>query len=304
MKIQKLLEDYSKDLHSIRYEPLTIDYYVSYTRRFFRYTNATVFDFENLKKFKEKYQILAQRNITASTLYKYLKCIRKFAEWLNENDYISKNEAKKQRAPLINEPPREVFYQNEIEDIIQTMTEYWSEDRAQYGYSRHWKDVYFLGERNLLILKLLLFGGLRRSEVVKIELRDCTQTSVYLRHTKMRKNRTVYIPKWLGKEIQEYIHKKSPLFYLFEGIHGGPLTPTRINRIFETVRKITGIHIYPHKFRHTYATDCISGGINMNTIQKQLGHSNIRTTSIYLNITDPQREQEIQKLDKKYKSIV
>lgn len=212
--------------------------------------------------------------------------------------------SRKQRPPITDEPEREIFHEYELSDIIQTMSEYWSSDRAQYGYSHHWKDTHNLGERNLLICKLLLFAGLRRAEVVSIQVADCTETSIFLRKTKMRKNRVVYIPQWLGQEIQQYIKNKNPLFYLFEGIHGGPLSPTRINRIFDTVRKITGIHIYPHKFRHTYATDCINRNINMNTIQKQLGHSNIKTTSIYLNVSDPQREKEIQKLDNPYKNIL
>lgn len=78
MEIKKLIEDYKKDLQLIRFEKLTIQYYVSYVRRFFLYTNSQISDLENLSKFKEKYHILSERKIKADTLYKYLKCIRKF----------------------------------------------------------------------------------------------------------------------------------------------------------------------------------------------------------------------------------
>jgi len=74
------------------------------------------------------------------------------------------------------------------------------------------------------------------------------------------------------------------------------MTRSSINCVFKRVSKELGIHVSPHMLRHTYATNCISQGINIHTLQSQMGHSDIRTTSLYLSMNSEQNYLEIQKL--------
>lgn len=69
-----------------------------------------------------------------------------------------------------------------------------------------------------------------------------------------------------------------------------------ISAIFENLRKITKIHIYPHRLRHTYATNAIASGMNIYTLQQQLGHCNIKVTANYLNLVPERRIAEVQKV--------
>lgn len=64
--------------------------------------------------------------------------------------------------------------------------------------------------------------------------------------------------------------------------------------IFKNIQDITKISVYPHKLRHTYASFCILAGLDIFTLREQLGHSDIRTTTGYMAITNQRRVIEVQ----------
>ena len=67
-----------------------------------------------------------------------------------------------------------------------------------------------------------------------------------------------------------------------------------IRRLFDEINKFLDFHIHPHKLRHTYASFCILAGLDIFTLHEQLGHSDIRTTTGYMAITNQRRVIEVQ----------
>ena len=69
---------------------------------------------------------------------------------------------------------------------------------------------------------------------------------------------------------------------------------SELEYIFKRLSKATGIHIYPHKLRHTFGTLARQKGMTLEQIKKLLGHSNISTTEWYVHI-EPEVEEAYDK---------
>ena len=64
------------------------------------------------------------------------------------------------------------------------------------------------------------------------------------------------------------------------------MTPAGLRSLFRYHRQTTGIkHANPHRFRHTFASDMVRAGVSLPALMRLMGHANIQTTLIYVNIT-------------------
>lgn len=82
---------------------------------------------------------------------------------------------------------------------------------------------------------------------------------------------------------------------------GRPLTASRIQKILERIGKKAGIkrRLSPHKLRHSYATVSLKNGANLDYVRRTLGHTDITTTEVYLELTDA----DVQQAHKKFSPI-
>jgi integrase/recombinase XerD len=62
-----------------------------------------------------------------------------------------------------------------------------------------------------------------------------------------------------------------------------PLTPDAIQTLFKRLTRETGIHVNPHKFRHTFATRALSAGVDVMALPKALGHTTLAMVSRYVH---------------------
>ena len=112
---------------------------------------------------------------------------------------------------------------------------------------------------------------------------------INVRQGKGKKDRQVRLHEKVLKLLRTYFLRYRPKKYLFEGMkEGNPYSATSIRKIISSHAKKTGItkKISVHTFRHCYATHMLEKGANLKIIQLQLGHSSIKTTSIYLSLAN------------------
>lgn len=90
-------------------------------------------------------------------------------------------------------------------------------------------------------------------------------------------------------ELQRYCSLKKPDEYVFESERGGMLHERTLAHIFEHAKQKAGITKPAtfHSLRHSFATHLIENGTDIRYVQVLLGHSNIRTTQIYTQVTNP-----------------
>ena len=148
----------------------------------------------------------------------------------------------------------------------------------------------FLGERDKLICMLMLDCGLRRGEVVSLKLSDIDKRNqTMLINGKGSKQRVVPYGVSLKRQLKRYLSLRNcePCNYaaLFLTVEREPITSNTIKMLFRRVKDISGIsRIYPHLLRHTFATNYIAQGGNLEVLRVLLGHSSISITQIYVHL--------------------
>jgi len=142
--------------------------------------------------------------------------------------------------------------------------------------------------KHRLILKVLYGCGLRVGELVTLKKEDMNinEGLLHIRLAKGKKDRFVKIPLSLIEELKAYSMLLNEEI-LFPSNRGGKLTKKTIGKIVENSAKNAGIikEVYPHLLRHSFATHLLEQGTDLRVIQKLLGHSDIKTTQIYTQIS-------------------
>ncbi len=159
------------------------------------------------------------------------------------------------------------------------------------------------GIRDKAIMELLYGAGIRVSELINIELTDINLEEKIIRcFGKGSKERVVPVGDYLIDAVSNYLDirntfvKKEFSQYLFLTRRGTKFTRMGIWKIVKNYAKKAGISkdVYPHIFRHSFATHLLSGGADLRSVQEMLGHSDISTTQIYTHV-DKSRLKKIHK---------
>ncbi len=158
------------------------------------------------------------------------------------------------------------------------------------------------GLRDRAIIELLFSGGLRVSEIVKLN-RDSInlERREFMIRGKGNKDRPIFISEAAAERVRDYLAARHdalvPLFLNHSKNQSAPdtsgdfrrLTTRSVERIVQKYAKLAGItkHVSPHTLRHSFATDLLMNGADLRSVQAMLGHSDISTTQIYTHVTDP-----------------
>lgn len=150
--------------------------------------------------------------------------------------------------------------------------------------------------RDKAILELFFSTGLRLSELCSLNRDLDLSKDEFSIRGKGEKVRVVFLSDSAKKAISEYLKERKdmaePLFvqYSSNKREDNRLTPRSIERIVKYYAIVAGISkkVTPHIIRHSFATDLLSNGADIRSVQMMLGHANIATTQIYTHITDKQ----------------
>lgn len=164
--------------------------------------------------------------------------------------------------------------------------------------------------RDKAILELFFSTGLRLSELCSLNRDLDLSKDEFSIRGKGEKVRVVFLSQSAKDAIREYLKNRKdldePLFIQYSRNTGNQrsnlestrgsisntnrLTPRSIERIVKYYAIKAGISkkVTPHIIRHSFATDLLSNGADIRSVQMMLGHANIATTQIYTHVTDKQ----------------
>lgn len=239
---------------------------------------------------------LIDQKYHASSLLRKKVSVKLFYDYLIETKVIKVNpitiikfDVKKEKSL-----PKTVSINN-IRKILRYLMNSVSESKS--------KQAYFRNVRNLAIFDLLITTGIRISEASNITLTDIELSErTILINGKGNKQRIIYISSY-----ECFIHLKTYLTlrlkinlshnYLFINRSYNKLSVHTIDSVFRKIIKSLKLNksITPHHLRHTFATELLSAGGDLRTLQELLGHASISTTEIYTHVDTKQKKKILNK---------
>src|SRR6516225_10015757 len=160
------------------------------------------------------------------------------------------------------------------------------------------------GLRNRAIMETLFSSGMRISELVALNIEQLAPLASDRQETartlelpivgKGKHIRTIFISPRAGQWIRAYLSSRvddlKPLFINSRSRNpeSKRLTPRAIQLMIGKYARLAGLSkkVTPHTMRHTYATDLLSHGADLRSVQELLGHKNVSTTQIYTHVTN------------------
>lgn len=234
--------------------------------------------YENHKKWSYAIARTSEyREWSAVTYNTMRKLYNTFCSYLVNEWHISHNPFDK--IPKMKEPKRipKSYSLKQVDDIKKIVFSVFS-----------W--LSFLALRNRSLVLTLLYTWIRRDELLKLEIShvNIIDKTIYIVQWKGSKDRIVPIPDILYPHLekfallrnQTFLNNQSDFFFCWR--YGSKLAQKHLYGIFKKIKEKTGFNITTHRFRHTYATELIRNNIDVFNVSKVLGHSDIRTTQIYL----------------------
>ena len=218
-----------------------------------------------------------ERGVSARTRENQRANLSAFFQWLTDDEIIQKN-------PVAKLKP--IKYPDEVKTAFSDV-----EIDALRGACRTLK------ERALV--EMLISTGVRVSELSSMNVNDINldTLSVHVVHGKGAKERITYTTPVSVKHLQAYINNRPDTGpALFYNIKHERLNVGGIQHILKEIAKRAGvINVHPHRFRRTFATNLAKRGMDIQEIQKLLGHSNLNTTMQYVCVDDTQVQTSYKK---------
>ncbi|MFU8858820.1 MAG: site-specific tyrosine recombinase XerD [Cyclonatronaceae bacterium] len=152
------------------------------------------------------------------------------------------------------------------------------------------------GKRDTAILECLYSTGMRVSELTGMQMGQLFLEAGLIRVIgKGNKERLVPAGEYARSALEKYISEARPLFSgtagktrnrVFLNQRGTPLSRMSVWNIVSRAARDAGIRkpVYPHAFRHSFATHLLEGGADLRSVQEMLGHASILTTEIYTHV--------------------
>lgn len=159
--------------------------------------------------------------------------------------------------------------------------------------------------KHRFLLAFAYAGGLRMNELrhLKISDIDFHRKQIHIRQGKGKKDRYVILSDFIAQKLPQYLSEIKPQVYLFEGLTPSYVMGERsIQYVINEALKKTNIkkEVSMHTLRHSFATHLLEDGVDIYSIQRLLGHSDIRTTIVYLHVAQVVPKQAHSPLDTLY----
>ncbi|MEA4979009.1 MAG: site-specific tyrosine recombinase/integron integrase [Petrimonas sp.] len=221
---------------------------------------------------------LVEKGIKPRSVNRKLSAVKTFFNYLNKIEAVKGNPAEKVRGPKT--PKRLPAFVNH-EEMVRII-----DDEQAYPDN-------FEGQRDQFIIELFYVTGMRKSELIGLKNSDIDYYAKTVRVTgKRNKQRIIPLSDDTLEKLKNYVQSrdrevenKSP--FLFVKKDGDPIYP---KMIYNIVRKhLDSIPTLskksPHVLRHSFATEMLNNGAEINAVKELLGHSSLASTEVYTHVT-------------------
>lgn len=262
--LEQILSLYKTDMemqefaeNTIKNRMYTLKHFINFVKK--NIEEITVIDLKAYLNMKRK-------SVKASTINGLIASLKAFFSWAVEEEYIEFNPAKKLKKLKEGIRLREPL---SIENV----------ERLRIACKT---------DRERALVEFLLATGMRVSEVSNVNVSDLDFYENKLKTIgKGNKERFILFNDKCKLYLKEYLNNRkgeSDALFIAERKPFGRMGVRALEKMLKRIseRKITDTNVFPHKLRHTFATQLFSSGANITTVQFLLGHENIMTTQRYV----------------------
>jgi len=295
------LEQFLNWLHDEGKDPKTIQAYDTVIRQFSTwYTDSgktTITEIKpiDIKDFLGYLKHTLNRKQT--TINKAIAGLKTYFSFLVEQGFTSDN-------PMNRIKIQKLPASNQFKDTSKWLTK---EEQDRFISYLELEKNEFKRLRNLAIVDIMLYAGLRVSEVVDLKIEDVKingDVTLTIREGKQGKFASVTLVNKYSKNLRNWLKYRQSLEnelylnspYLFVSERSGQLTSRGIQMFLNKYAEQANIpNVTPHRFRHSFCKNLANANVNIEVIRRLARHENIQTTSIYI---DPSQEEQLQALKK------
>lgn len=232
-------------------------------------------------------QELETQGRKAATISRFLASAKAFFAWQVAEGMRGDNPAKGLKAPKIEKKPPEILSEEEIARLL---------DQPSSHAPKELRDK--------AMMELLYATGIRVSELISLELDDVNLQLEYVTCRDEYKERTVPFGDTARHALEIYLEKSRPRLVgdtncslLFTNCSGEPMSRQGFWKIVKYYGKQAGLagEITPHTLRHSFAAHLLGHGADLKSVQELMGHSDISTTQVYMQLSDRKIREVYQK---------
>lgn len=221
-----------------------------------------------------------RKPISVITINSYIRELRVFFNWLDEDYKMKRNPMQKIRLLKVNRKARDFINDEDFKKLVSQL------DKS-----------YYPEHRDFAMIMLMIDTGMRLGECTTVLTTDLHLAShkICLRAetTKGRKDRVVFFSPKTETVLRRWIRFKDRYVesdYLFPiKAHGGHVNVSNFETNFKKYLRRAGLNdtLTPHCLRNNFAKRCLMSGMDIYTLSKILGHSSVKITEeAYLDLTD------------------
>ena len=215
---------------------------------------------------------LVSQGVSNNTINRKISTLKSFYKFLQKTKQIDLNPLIKHKALKVEKRIQNPFSESEITKVISLLEE---------------KDD-FVSVRNRLIVELLYSTGMRRGELISIQLSDVALSGKLIKVIgKRNKERFVPLLASIIKTIERYLELRKEVVttsrFLFITEKGNKLYETLVYRVVNSYfsNVSTKEKKSPHLLRHSFATHLLNEGADLNSVKELLGHASLASTQVY-----------------------
>lgn len=223
-----------------------------------------------------------------ATVRRKIHSLSSFFKFALEMEYIDKNPMLPIHAPKLEERLPIYIKENDLRKLLE----------APKKYARFASHV----NRDRVMMSLLIYTGARKSEILNLNWSDIDfkEQVVHIKKGKGKKDRDIPLLEPLAIALLDYYNERKPKIEepILLSDNNTRLSKTAFQTLFRRYLTKCGLankHYTIHKCRHSFATLLYQNGVDILTIQKLLGHSDLNSTKIYTHVTNEHMKEEVKK---------
>lgn len=219
---------------------------------------------------------MERKNFAASSISRSIASIRAFFQFLTQKYRWKENPAEKLKAPKIEKKLPDILSVEEVELLLKQP----KENTAK-------------GIRDRAMLELLYATGIRVSELISLKVKDMNLKLGYLTCSSGERERVIPFGTTAKQAVEHYMEGARKILlgeqesdYLFLNCSGKSMSRQGFWKVLKGYAASAGIQqdITPHTLRHSFAAHLVQNGADLKSVQEMMGHSDISTTQIYMNM--------------------